>query len=191
MLTGFIRSINEYVRFESQSTFMEFNTDSNNFNLILNCQEEEVAKVQSMPVASDKVDFAVSNNVLNLILPYAYELRFNTLVARAFGMNTALLNVIDDYNLRQARGLFRITKDEELLKQLKDKDLHTKSSFRLIKGNQYGEIDGEPVNRLRFTAPLFIEFQDFTNKTQHDIALAPVDIILELDANLVDQEDGS
>lgn len=191
MLTGFIRSINEYVRFESQSTFMEFNTDSNNFNLILNCQEEEVAKVQSMPVASDKVDFAVSNNVLNLILPYAYELRFNTLVARAFGMNTALLNVIDDYNLRQARGLFRITKDEELLKQLKDKDLHTKSSFRLIKGNQYGEIDGEPVNRLRFTTPLFIEFQDFTNKTQHDIALAPVDIILELDANLVDQEDGS
>jgi len=37
MLTGFIRTINEYAKDEAASTYMELNIGSNNFNLLLNC----------------------------------------------------------------------------------------------------------------------------------------------------------
>jgi len=101
------------------------------------------------------------------------------------------MQIVDDYDLRQARGLFRFTKDERVLSALAEKDSYTIPSFRQIKGGQFGDKDGKPVNRLRFTSSVFVEFQDSTNKTQHDLAIAPADITFELNGNIVDREDGS
>jgi hypothetical protein len=100
MLTGFVRTINEYVKEDSASVLMEFNLESNNFNLFLNCAQTDVDKALALPVPSDKIDFGVSNNVLNFLLPYSNTLYFKTIIERAFTMIPMFLNVVEDYSLR-------------------------------------------------------------------------------------------
>jgi hypothetical protein len=191
MLTGFIRTINEYVKDEAGSSYMTLNNASKNFNLLLNCGDSDVRIVNQKPVASDKMDFSVSNNVLNFMMPYSYQLRFNSVIERAFAMSATTLQIVDDYDLRQARGLFRLTKEDSILSALPQKDQHTTPSFRTMKAPSSGEKDGKPLDRLRFTTGMFVEFQDYTNRTQHDLAIAPTDFTIELDSNLIDNEDGS
>ena len=157
-LTGFIRSINEYSKDEAGSVYMGFNTGSSNFNLLFNCKDGDVRKILSKPVAADKIEFGVSNNVLNFMLPYSYQLRFNTLIERAFAMNANMLQIVDDYDLRHARGLFRMTKDERILKDVTNKDQFNPPSFKLIKSAALGEKDGKPLDKLRFTTGIFVEF---------------------------------
>ena len=191
LLSGFIRSINEYVKEEAGSSYMTLDSNSKNFVLLLNCGEGDVRIAHSKPVASDKTDFGVSNNALNFILPYSYQLRFNTLVERAFAITASMIKIADDYDLRQARGLFRLTKDDAILSALPKKEDHTIPSFKTIKSPQLGSKDGKPIDRLRFTSGMFVEFQDYTNKTLNDLAIAPMDVNVELNANLIDNEDGS
>ena len=191
MLTGFIRTINEYVKDEAGSSYMTLNSNSKNFMLLLNCGDSDVRLALSKPVAADKTDFSVSNNVLNFLLPYSYQLRFNSLIERAFAMTASMVQIADDYDLRQARGLFRLTKDDAILSALPQKDQHTTPSFRSMKAPNNGERDGKPLDKLRFTSSMFVEFQDYTNKTLHDIAIAPMDVNIELNSNLIDNEDGS
>jgi hypothetical protein len=33
--------------------------------------------------------------------------------------------------------------------------------------------------------------QDMTNRTEHDLTIAPIDITFELNSNIIDQEDGA
>lgn len=44
---------------------------------------------------------------------------------------------------------------------------------------------------MRFTSSSFLEFQDYTNATLYDIAVAPFDIIWDIKASIEDREDGS
>lgn len=44
---------------------------------------------------------------------------------------------------------------------------------------------------MRFASSLFLEFQDYTNATLYDIAVAPLDIIWDIKASINDREDGT
>lgn len=88
---------------------MEFDLEASNFNLLINCNENEVKKVKSAPVAADKIEFGVSNNALNWLIPYAYKLRFNSLVDRVMKDYPWYLPYVEEYGLGLARGFFRLT----------------------------------------------------------------------------------
>lgn len=76
MLLGFVRTINEYLKEDALSAYMSINAEANNFELILNCNETDLDWVKAKPVAKDDIEFSVSNNVINILYPYSYEIRF-------------------------------------------------------------------------------------------------------------------
>jgi hypothetical protein len=76
MLLGLVRTINEYLVEDARSSYVAFNKEALNLNLLFNCKQEDVDHVNSNPVASDTIDFGVTNNVANIIWPHSYEVRF-------------------------------------------------------------------------------------------------------------------
>jgi hypothetical protein len=48
---------------------------------------------------------------MNMVYPYSYDFRLNTLVNRMMMFNPNMHKLYEQYNLRQARGLLRLTTD--------------------------------------------------------------------------------
>ena len=120
MLLGFVRTINEYIKDEAQSAYLDFDFKANNLQLLLNCNETDLEFVQTNPVPVDTLTFGISNNIMNLFLPYSYEVRFNRVVSIVYSMQRNYERYIDEYGLRLARGKFSLTKDPATLNSLKD-----------------------------------------------------------------------
>lgn len=100
MLSGFIRTLNEYTTNSAASTFIALNGEAMNLNIILNCNSKEVDDLKVKTVGSDIVEFGMSNNVMNMVYPYAYDFRLNTLVNRIMMFNPGLHNLYEKYDLR-------------------------------------------------------------------------------------------
>jgi len=76
MLLGFVRTINEYLKEDAKSAYVALNKEHFNLNVLLNCNETDVDYVNTNPVASDNIDFGISNSVKNFLNPTSYEVRF-------------------------------------------------------------------------------------------------------------------
>jgi hypothetical protein len=80
MLLGFVRTVNEYLKDDAQSAYVALNKEHSNINVLVNCNETDVDYVNTNPVASDNIDFGISNAVNNFITPTSYEVRFVRIV---------------------------------------------------------------------------------------------------------------
>jgi hypothetical protein len=76
MLLGFVRTINEYIKDDAKSAYIALNKEHSNLNVLLNCNETNVEFVNANPVASDNIDFGISNHIPNFLWPLSYEVRF-------------------------------------------------------------------------------------------------------------------
>jgi hypothetical protein len=115
MINGFVRTINEYTTNEAASTYVAFNAKTLNLNIILNCNSNEVDTIKAATVASNTLEFGMSNNVFNMVYPYSYDFRLNTLVNRIMMFNPNMHSLYEKYSLRQARGLIRLSKSGDVL----------------------------------------------------------------------------
>lgn len=100
MLTGFIRTLNEYTAKDAASTYIAINTEAMNLNVILNCNSKEVDTLKVASVGSDAIEFGMSNNIMNMVYPYSYDFRLNTLVNRIMMFNPKMHAVYEKYSLR-------------------------------------------------------------------------------------------
>jgi hypothetical protein len=100
MIKGFIRTLNEYTTAEAASTYIAFNAQALNLNIILNCNSNEVNTLKTSTVASDTLEFGLSNNVFNMVYPYSYDFRLNTLVNRIMMFNPKMHPLYEKYSLR-------------------------------------------------------------------------------------------
>ena len=76
MLFGLIRTINSYTYDNAAAVYISI--QSSNLNIIYNCNTTFITKLA--PVAKDMLEIGASNAVLNLVLPFQYELDFRTLM---------------------------------------------------------------------------------------------------------------
>ena len=75
--------------------------------------------------------------------------------------------------MKYARGTLKITNDKDILKQLRNTENFLKPNF---------EIDNEGNIKIKTTQ--LIEIEDYTNKTKADLAILPVDVIMNFKSNL-------
>jgi hypothetical protein len=87
MLTGFIRTLNEYTTNSAASTYVAFNGQDKNLHVILNCKKDEADTYKAKKVSSDLIELGISNNILNMVYPHSYDFRLNTLVNRIVMFN--------------------------------------------------------------------------------------------------------
>lgn len=174
------------------STYIAINQEAMNLNVILNCNSAEVETMKTSTVSSDTVEFGMSNNIMNMVYPYSYDFRLNTLVNRIMMFNPKMYDLYERYDLRQARGLLRLTKEAKLLDQVTKKDTFTVPKITKISQDDTGkDSSGFDGDIMRIVSSQFIEFQDYTNKTLYDYALAPFDITWDVKAKIEDREDGT
>jgi hypothetical protein len=152
MLTGFIRTLNDYNSDQASSSYVGLNTATKNLNIILNCNQEEVDKYLTHSIPSDTVEFAVSNNIMNMVYPHSYEFRLNSILNRIMMFNPRLHGLYEKYNLRNARGLLRLTKDGQLLDQIEKQSGFSKPGIKFVNDNATGE------EIMRISSSVFIEF---------------------------------
>ena len=164
---------------------MDYDYEARNFVLMINCNNQEVEQAKSTSVAPDKFEFALSKNTLNWLIPYAYKVRFNSIVDRVMHDYPHYINYKEEYDLGLVRGFFRLTQDPYVLDQLPKKDGYSKPCIEVVSGEHGGN------QLLRFTSGVFVEFQDKTNYTENDLAIAPVDLIVDLNVTLKDNENGT
>jgi hypothetical protein len=100
MLSGFLRTINEYTRNSAASTYIAINKEAMNLNIILNCNENEVDTMKVNTIPSDVIEFGMSNNIMNMVYPYSYDFRLNTLVNRVMMFNPKMYDIYEKYDLR-------------------------------------------------------------------------------------------
>lgn len=100
MLTGFIRTLNEYSMKSAASTYVAINDAAMNLNFMLNCNKEELSTFKESMIPSDLIEFGLSNNIMNMVYPYAYDFRLNTLVNRMMMFNPSMHGLYEKYNLR-------------------------------------------------------------------------------------------
>jgi len=178
MLLGFVRTINEYIKDEAQSAYLDFDFKANNLQLLLNCNETDLEFVQTNPVSADTLTFGISNNVMNLFLPYTYQIRFNRVVAIVYSMQRTYERYIDEYGLRLARGKFSITKDPPTLDSLQDSRKMVRPYFQFTeKGHN------DTVDTMKFQTGMFVKFEDYTNKTLQDYVIAPIELSIDVNAS--------
>lgn len=141
MLLGFVRTINEYIKDEAQSVYLDLDFKANNLQLLLNCNETDLEFVQTNPVPADTLTFGVSNNVMNLFWPYTYQIRFNRVVSIVYSMQRTYERYIDEYGLRLARGKFSITKDPATLDSLQDSRKMIRPYFQFTEKGHNDTVD--------------------------------------------------
>jgi hypothetical protein len=105
MLLGMVRTINEYMIEDAKSAYVALNKEALNLNLLFNCNDTDVENVKANPVASDTIDFGVSNNIANVLWPHSYEVRFIRVITLIHSYKQ-ILPIINEYGLRLARGKF-------------------------------------------------------------------------------------
>lgn len=71
MLTGLIRTANEYSFRLARSSYMEIR--NRNLNVMLDCDAEAALKVRSRPIAANLFEFSMSNNVMEFLFPSYYK----------------------------------------------------------------------------------------------------------------------
>lgn len=118
MLLGFVRTINEYLKEDAQSAYVALNKEHLNLNLLFNCNETDVEHVNANPVAKDTIDFGLSNNIANIVWPKSYEVRFIRIITLVHSYSD-IMQIIDAYGLRLARGKFTFVDEDEYLNQMK------------------------------------------------------------------------
>jgi hypothetical protein len=185
MLTGFIRTMNEYLLEDAASSYLALNGQSKNLNIILNCNQKEVDTYLKFTVPTDTIEFGISNNIMNMVYPHSYDLKLNSLINRIMMFNPEMYDTYEKYSLRSARGLIRLTKSGQLLDQIGKKEGFLVPNIKSVKNNETGE------DIMRISSSLFVEFQDYTNKTLYDITVAPVDAFWDIKATITDKADGS
>ena len=184
MLLGFVRTVNEYIKDDSRSAYIAINKEASNLNVLFNCNETDVAHVNSHPVASDSIDFGISNNVQNFIWPHSYEIRFIRIIT-LINSYMNLWPIINEYGLRLARGKFTMVSEDEYFNQMKPANL-AKLSRSGIEVNT--AEDGNKTIKLDTT--LFVKFEDYTNRTVHDFVIIPVAMTMDTKIPIIEQEDG-
>lgn len=100
MFSGFVRTLNEYTKKSAASTYIAINQEAMNLNIMLNCNKNEVETLKASTVASDTVEFGMSNNIMNMVYPYSYDFRLNTLVNRIMMFNPKMYDLYERYDLR-------------------------------------------------------------------------------------------
>jgi len=80
MLLGFVRTINEYLKEDALSAYVALNKEHLNLNMLFNCNQTDVEYINAIPVAKDSMDFGISNNIANIVMPKSYEVRFSRIV---------------------------------------------------------------------------------------------------------------
>jgi hypothetical protein len=79
---------------------------------LFNCNETDVEHVNANPVASDSIDFGISNNVANIMWPKSYEVRFSRIISLIHSYKS-IWPIINEYGLRLARGKFTFVDEDE------------------------------------------------------------------------------
>lgn len=71
MLLGLIRTVNELIKEQAQSAFVNINVSTRNLNIQVNCKEADAMHMKLNSIASDKFEMALGGNPLSLLLPSA------------------------------------------------------------------------------------------------------------------------
>jgi len=120
---------------------LDFDFKVNNLQLLLNCNETDLDFVKTNPVTADTLTFGISNNIMNIFLPYTYQIRFNRVVSIVYSMQRDYERYIDEYGLRLARGKFSLTKEPSTLDSLKDAHKMIRPYFQFTEKGHNDTVD--------------------------------------------------
>lgn len=113
MLFGLVTTANRNAMDEAAAVYMSIS--NSNLNVFLNCDLPSVRKTLKTPVAKDMLEIGASNAIMNLLIPYKFELTFQELLGIIFSLSTSSLHNMEALDLVSKNGLVRLTTDPELI----------------------------------------------------------------------------
>lgn len=117
LLTGLIRTANEYSFRFARSTYMELR--NRNLNVMLDCDKDAALKVRSRPIAPNLFEFSMANNVVEFLFPSYYKLDLQEIISS----NSELKSQLDNLNLGGAAGALTFTTNPDVLGRLDNSNL--------------------------------------------------------------------
>ena len=196
MLLGLLNTANRVGTEEAASAYMSILKD--NFNFMFNCDASRIFDTLRKPVAKDMLEVAASEAILNMIIPYRFELKFQELLGAIFSINVASIHSMESFDMGSKDGLVRFTMDPELIDQIHPKDIekYHKPSFTFKNGE------------ARIKSLIFVEYHDTSKaggkvcssdtknyqkkmsrpNSINDIVLLPIEIDFKFKPELIDGE---